>query len=256
MADYPASPSLSSVGSSLNSSPPPSPPADPFASPPSGGSFEAEFEEVGRDGNFEEGGFDEEEEVEATPPPSFPSPSSQASGNSQGSPASPPPAAAASPNPSASPPLPPPPSSSSASASASSSPPLRSIGGLGVWTLTTAKPGNGIHQLQDNSPDTYWQSDGASPHTISVSFARKQTFSKVMIYLDYTLDESYTPKKLAVGVGMCRDDLAGAQTEVVEFTEPNGWVEVWLGEVTEEAVEGEEEEVEEEEEEGGEKKKV
>jgi len=54
-----------------------------------------------------------------------------------------------------------------------------------------------------------------------------------MLYLDYTLDESYTPKKIAVSVGMCRDDIEGGKVEVVEVNEPNGWVEIWVGEMKE-----------------------
>ena len=97
---------------------------------------------------------------------------------------------------------------------------LVEIGNKAVWTLTSAKPGNGIHQLRDNSPDTYWQSDGLSPHTISCTFSCKQTISLIMLYLDYTLDESYTPKKIAVSVGMCRDDIEGGKVEVVEVSCP------------------------------------
>ena len=108
------------------------------------------------------------------------------------------------------------------SAPGAGAPPPRSdlveIGNKAVWTLTTAKPGNGIHQLRDNSQDTYWQSDGLSPHTISCTFSCKQTISLVMLYLDYTLDESYTPKKIAVSVGMCRDDIEGGKVEVVEVS--------------------------------------
>jgi len=34
---------------------------------------------------------------------------------------------------------------------------LREIGDQAVWTLSTAKPGNGVEQLRDNSLETYWQ---------------------------------------------------------------------------------------------------
>jgi len=33
----------------------------------------------------------------------------------------------------------------------------REIGNEAVWTLSTAKPGNGIDQLRDNNRDTFWQ---------------------------------------------------------------------------------------------------
>ena len=49
---------------------------------------------------------------------------------------------------------------------------MTSLNPLASWTLTSAKPGNGIHQLLDSSPDTYWQSDGTSPHSITCTFGK------------------------------------------------------------------------------------
>eukprot|EP01031_Cornospumella_fuschlensis_P013199 gene13199-16140_t len=34
-----------------------------------------------------------------------------------------------------------------------------------VFSISSAKPGNGVEQLRDNSLETYWQSDGTAPHT-------------------------------------------------------------------------------------------
>jgi len=34
---------------------------------------------------------------------------------------------------------------------------LREIGSLAVWSLSTAKPGNGVEQLRDDNLDSYWQ---------------------------------------------------------------------------------------------------
>ena len=63
--------------------------------------------------------------------------------------------------------------SASTIASSSSSSSLREVGSLGVWSLSSAKVGNGIAQLRDNQLDTFWQSDGQQPHTITIQFARK-----------------------------------------------------------------------------------
>ena len=88
----------------------------------------------------------------------------------------------------------------------------REIGGDAVWTLSTAKPGNGVEQLRsarphlpparaalclartarpgvarppltaaptgrrarrDNNTDTYWQSDGPQPHLVNIQFHKK-----------------------------------------------------------------------------------
>jgi len=40
------------------------------------------------------------------------------------------------------------------------SPGLQEIGKQAVWSLSTAKPGNGVEQIRDDSTETYWQSDG------------------------------------------------------------------------------------------------
>jgi hypothetical protein len=33
----------------------------------------------------------------------------------------------------------------------------REIGAMAVWSLSTAKPGNGVEQLRDDNIETYWQ---------------------------------------------------------------------------------------------------
>lgn len=49
----------------------------------------------------------------------------------------------------------------------------REVGGQAVWSVTTAKAGNGVEMLRDDRDDTYWQSDGAQPHLITINFPRK-----------------------------------------------------------------------------------
>jgi anaphase-promoting complex subunit 10 len=105
---------------------------------------------------------------------------------------------------------------------------LREIGREALcWQLSSAKPGNGVEQIRDQSTDTYWQSDGVSqPHWIQVHFGRRVALSHVCLYLDYNLDESYTPKHLSVQVGMTTQDLTPAIYPVntlVELNEPVGW---------------------------------
>jgi anaphase-promoting complex subunit 10 len=102
----------------------------------------------------------------------------------------------------------------------------REICSEATFTISSAKPGNGVEQLRDNNLDTYWQSDGSFPHFINVQFLRKVSASKVCLYLDYTGDESYTPKKIAVGSGTSTHDVMDILT--VELTEPTGWVTLTL----------------------------
>jgi anaphase-promoting complex subunit 10 len=104
---------------------------------------------------------------------------------------------------------------------------LREIGKEALcWQLSSAKPGNGVEQIRDQSTDTYWQSDGvAQPHLIQVHFARRVAISHVCLYLDYNLDESYTPKTISVQCGMTTQDLVPAifAGSTVELNEPVGW---------------------------------
>ena len=112
----------------------------------------------------------------------------------------------------------------------SAAPDLRSLDGLRelgpeavCWQLSSAKPGNGVEQIRDPSLETYWQSDGqAQPHWIQVHFSRRVAISHVCLYLDYHLDESYTPKRIGVKAGMTHQDLQEAVAPV-ELPEPSGW---------------------------------
>ena len=99
---------------------------------------------------------------------------------------------------------------------------LRELGSEAVWSLSSAKPGNGVEQLRDESLSTYWQSDGTGPHLINIQFLRKTSVCAIHFYLNYGLDESYTPKRLCIRAGSTVHDMVDITT--VDFTEPSGWV--------------------------------
>lgn len=143
---------------------------------------------------------------------------------------------------------------------------LREIGDLCVWSLSSAKHGNGVHELRDDDLDTYWQSDGQSPHIITCTFPhRRQAVKCIGLYVDYKLDESYTPAKIsirtsqysssmptaaminsssyygaggAVSGGMMYSPLMQATTSLnnttsverqcIELEEPTGWISIFL----------------------------
>lgn len=102
----------------------------------------------------------------------------------------------------------------------------RELGDDSVISLSSAKPGNGVEQLRDSNLETYWQSDGVAPHTINLAFLRRVNISTICIYLDYNLDESYTPKKIAIRSGTSLHDLM--DVTAIELHEPVGWVTVAL----------------------------
>eukprot|EP01041_Mallomonas_annulata_P008921 gene8921-18460_t len=103
---------------------------------------------------------------------------------------------------------------------------LRELGDKAMWSLSTAKPGNGIEQIRDDNLETFWQSDGAQPHLINIQFLRKTSISKICFYVDYNLDESYTPKKVSVRAGSSTHDLL--DLTAIELHEPIGWITVSL----------------------------
>jgi len=91
-----------------------------------------------------------------------------------------------------------------------------------VWSLSSAKPGFGVDQLRDGNLETYWQSDGPQPHTISIQWVRRMTIEQVSLYVDYSLDESYTPCHISIRAGTTFHDLKEIMT--AELDEPGGWV--------------------------------
>lgn len=103
---------------------------------------------------------------------------------------------------------------------------VKEIGNDAVWTLSSAKPGNGISQLRDSSDETYWQSDGILPHTINIYFSRRRAVTEIAFSLDFVADESYTPKKIIIKSGNTFYDLE--EIRVVEVNEPVGWISVPL----------------------------
>eukprot|EP00904_Undaria_pinnatifida_P005421 jgi/Undpi1/2008/HiC_scaffold_12.g05395.m1 len=92
----------------------------------------------------------------------------------------------------------------------------REIGREAVWSLSSAKPGNGVDQLRDDSIETYWQSDGGQPHLINIQFHKKMT----------VVEMAYTPKKLSIRAGSSFHDLV--EVTVKELHEPVGWMRVQL----------------------------
>lgn len=104
----------------------------------------------------------------------------------------------------------------------------RDLTELAVWTVSTAKPGNGVEQLLDRNTETYWQSDGPQPHTISAQFVFKVSISEVQIYLNYDKDESYTPAVLSVHAGSNFHDLKLVR-KLRKLRHPHGWIRIPLG---------------------------
>lgn len=106
--------------------------------------------------------------------------------------------------------------------------PLRDLSNLAVWNVSTAKPGNGVEQLLSGSRQTYWQSDGPQPHSISAQFSSKVKICEVRLLLSFTDDESYTPAIVSIRVGSSFHDLRVVRRNK-ELNKPDGWVRIPLG---------------------------
>ncbi|GER35155.1 anaphase-promoting complex subunit 10 [Striga asiatica] len=88
---------------------------------------------------------------------------------------------------------------------------LREMAKMAAWSVSSCKPGNGVVSLRDDNLDTYWQSDGAQPHLVNIQFQKKVKLKLVVLYVDFKLDESYTPSKIS-------------EIKAVELVKPAGWV--------------------------------
>ncbi|XP_010029785.1 anaphase-promoting complex subunit 10 isoform X3 [Eucalyptus grandis] len=103
---------------------------------------------------------------------------------------------------------------------------LREMGKKAVWSVSSCKPGNGVSSLRDDNLDTYWQSDGAQPHLVNVQFQKKVKLQMVALYVDFKLDESYTPSKISIRAGDGFHNLKEIKT--VELLKPSGWIPISL----------------------------
>lgn len=118
---------------------------------------------------------------------------------------------------------------------------LRDISSLATWTLSSAKPGCALAQLRNPSPSQFWQSDGPQPHTLTLHFFKLVSIVRLRIYLDFKLDESYTPTKMKFFAGMSEgglvefaswevedsvDEATGEMSNNVEKI--RGWIDVSL----------------------------
>ena len=99
---------------------------------------------------------------------------------------------------------------------------LLEISDQAVWSVSSCKPGFGVANLRDGSKDTYWQSDGPQPHHVNIEFLKKTPVSKISVFVNYHVDESYTPSKILIKAGSHFHDLALVTSR--DLAEPSGWV--------------------------------
>lgn len=102
----------------------------------------------------------------------------------------------------------------------------REIGHLAVWSVASAKQGNGVELLRDDDLGTFWQSDGAQPHVVNAQFQHKMELCEIALWCEFKMDESYTPAMISIRAGTSCHDFK--EVRCVELFKPNGWVRIRL----------------------------
>ena len=102
----------------------------------------------------------------------------------------------------------------------------REIGHLAVWSVASAKQGNGVELLRDDDLGTFWQSDGAQPHVVNAQFQHKVELCEIALWCEFKMDESYTPSMISIRAGTSCHDFK--EVRCVELFKPNGWVRIRL----------------------------
>jgi anaphase-promoting complex subunit 10 len=85
--------------------------------------------------------------------------------------------------------------------------PSRSLNNQAIFSVSSARIGNDVNNLLSDSNDEYWQSDGISPHIITVRFLSRQPVDGIQFYLSPSRDESYSAKSIQIYFGNVSWDL-------------------------------------------------
>lgn len=101
---------------------------------------------------------------------------------------------------------------------------LKEISNLASFTVSSYKPGCGVKELRDDDSNKYWQSDGPQPHRLNIHFIKRVEIRALRLYLDYELDESYTPTKIQITAGTGPNLTIPFTT--IELSMPKGWIDI------------------------------
>ncbi|KAI1139927.1 APC10-domain-containing protein [Hypoxylon sp. FL0543] len=101
---------------------------------------------------------------------------------------------------------------------------LKEISNLASFTVSSYKPGCGVKELRDDDVNQFWQSDGPQPHRLNIHFIKRVEIRALRLYLDYELDESYTPTKIQITAGFSPNFTIPFTT--MELNMPKGWIDV------------------------------
>ncbi|ELP93081.1 anaphase-promoting complex subunit, putative [Entamoeba invadens IP1] len=88
-------------------------------------------------------------------------------------------------------------------------------------TVSSSRIGYGLSNIFDNDKTTFWQSNGNVPHTITFLFDEIKNFAFVRVYISHSQDETYTPTKLILKIGVSMYDMI--DNVWFESENPEGW---------------------------------
>lgn len=95
-----------------------------------------------------------------------------------------------------------------------------------LWTASSGKVGHEVGQLVHDDTGTFWQSEGQLPHALTAQFPHAMSLSEVEIFIDLSMDESYTPLEMLIRLGPTLHDLH--DLHVLEMEDPKGWLRIPL----------------------------
>ncbi|KAI1506143.1 anaphase-promoting complex, subunit 10-domain-containing protein, partial [Biscogniauxia marginata] len=101
---------------------------------------------------------------------------------------------------------------------------LKEISNLASFTVSSYKPGCGVKELRDDDVNQFWQSDGPQPHRLNIHFIKRVEIRSLRLFLDYELDESYTPTRIQITAGTGPNLTIPFTT--LELSMPKGWIDV------------------------------
>lgn len=102
---------------------------------------------------------------------------------------------------------------------------------VGLWKASTCKKGNGVNLIRNSSDNNnFWQSDGDFPHYIEINFNKIEYITEIWIYLNYAIDESYTPRRMILKTeSICGDIYNLLFIDIdVDPISLNGWAKIDL----------------------------
>ncbi|CAA98261.2 Anaphase-promoting complex subunit 10 [Caenorhabditis elegans] len=101
---------------------------------------------------------------------------------------------------------------------------LRDITEEARISLSSVAHCGGVDELLHESSELAWRTNMSPPHRALFTFSKKTDISYVMLFLDYSRDESYCPQEVRIDLGDGTNDWWLKMYRRVD--QPKGWVKI------------------------------